>query len=84
MKGKTTRNIFLFLLAVGILICIAGLAMANFDPARLQTGGPFSLQSFSTTEKVTSLSIDVNEAEVRLARRRTFRNSACPTRKTPS
>ncbi len=33
MKGKTTRNIFLFLLAVGILICIAGLAMANFDPA---------------------------------------------------
>ena len=68
MKGKTTRNIFLFLLAVGILICIAGLAMANFDPARLQTGGPFSLQSFSTTEKVTSLSIDVNEAEVRLVR----------------
>ena len=68
MKGKTTRNIFLFLLAVGILICIAGLAMANFDPARLQTGGPFSLQSFSTTEKVTSLSIDVNEADVRLVR----------------
>lgn len=42
--------------------------MANFDPARLQTGGPFSLQSFSTTEKVTSLSIDVNEADVRLVR----------------
>ena len=46
MKGKTTRNIFLFLLAVGILICIAGLAMANFDPARLQTGGPFSTKAF--------------------------------------
>lgn len=65
---KTGRKILIFLLAMGILVFILGLAMVGFNFKKLNSGGEYEMKTFETAEQVSVLDIRADNASVTLIR----------------
>lgn len=61
---KMYWKIFICILIIGVILCIAGFAMSGFQWSNLNSGGKYEAKSFTTNEKVNNITVDVKNAAV--------------------
>lgn len=61
---KMYQKIFVCILLVGLVLCVAGFAMAGFRWSNLDMGGAYESKTFTTGETINALTIEAENADV--------------------